>query len=72
MPEPREHIEPNTFLKYHVMYRFLARSLNGEELFEKLNNFRIQIRIFTKVESIRPCDIPNVSTKFPQLILGGT
>ncbi len=31
MPDPREHIWPNTFLKYRAMYHFWAPSLNGEE-----------------------------------------
>ena len=43
---------------------FLVRSLKGEESLYKLNNSRIQIRIVTKIESIRLCDTPNVSTKF--------
>ena len=45
---------------------FLAPSLNGEESLKKLNNSRIWIHIpiFTKMESIRPCETPNLSTKF--------
>ena len=41
---------------------FLARSLNGEESLRKINNsrFHIRIRIFTKIESIRPCDTANL------------
>ena len=33
MPDPVEHIGPNTFLKYHATqyYIVLALSLNGEE-----------------------------------------
>ena len=30
----------------------------------QLNNYRIWIQIFTKIESIRPCDTPKLSTKF--------
>ena len=45
---------------------FLALSLNGEESLWKLNNSRICIHvwIFTKIESIRPCHTPNISTEF--------
>ena len=68
MPDPREHIGPNTCLKYHAIqsYIVLALSLNGEDSLGKLNNSRIQIqiRIFTKIESIRPCYTHNVSSKF--------
>ena len=62
MPDPREHIGPNTFLKY----RFSPYLSNGEESLWKLNNSRIQIciRIFTKIESIRRGHTPNMSTKF--------
>ena len=45
---------------------FLALSLNGEESLCKLSNTRmqIQIRIFTKIESILSCHTPNTSTKY--------
>ena len=39
MPDPREHIGPITFLKYHAVQRtvsFLAQSLNGEESLKKI------------------------------------
>ena len=67
MPNPREYIGPNTFLKYHVMYQsFLALSLNGKQSLYQLNKSRIQIRIriFTKIEAIPRGPTPNVSTRF--------
>ena len=36
MPDPREYIWPNTFLKYRAIYRFGALSLNGEESLKKI------------------------------------
>ena len=68
MPDPREHIGPNTFLKYLATqyYIVFGTTLNGEESLKKLNSSRVQIRIriFTKIESNRPCHTPNLSTKF--------
>ena len=42
---------------------FLVPSLNGEESLKKLNNTRIQIQIFTKIESILPRHTPNLCSK---------
>ena len=38
MSDPREHIWPKTFLKYHAICRFWALSLNGEESLQKLTD----------------------------------
>ena len=68
MPDPWEHIGSNTFLKYHAIQNYIVFGLIFQRwwITLKLNNSRIQIRIriFTKIESIRPCHTPNLSTKF--------
>jgi len=60
MPDPRQHIGPITFFEISCYVSFLALSLNGEESLGKLNNSRVQIRIFTKIESIRHCRTEDV------------
>ena len=59
MPDPREHIGPNTFLKYHAVQYYIVLGAISQwwRITSKLNNSRIQIRIqiFTKIESICPC-----------------
>ena len=68
MPDPREHIGPNTFLKYRAkQYYIVFGPISGEEsLFKKSNNSRFRIRswIFSKIESIHRGCTPNLSTKF--------
>ena len=60
MHEPREHIGPITFLKHHAIYRFWP-DLSMVKNHLKINNPRIQIqiRIFTKIETILPCHTSN-------------
>ena len=51
---------------YRVLYSFWPFHSMVKNHFYKLNNSRIQIQIrnFTKIESIFPCHTPNLSTKF--------
>ena len=53
----------HNFLRYHVIYNFWP---NLSMVKNHLKNYQIQIRIriFTKIESILPCDRHNISTKF--------
>ena len=47
-----------------MLYISLSQSLNGEESLFKNCSSRIRIRIFTKIESVRPCHTLNLSTTF--------
>ena len=51
---------------YTVLHRFWLYLSRVKNQIKKINNSRIQIwiRIFTKIESICPCDMPNLSTIF--------
>ena len=64
MADPKEHIGAQYIIEISCDISFFALSLNGEESLRKLNNSRIQIRIFTKIKSICHGHTPNLSTKF--------
>ena len=54
----------HNFLRYRAIYHFWAPSLNGEESLKKTYQIWTRIRIFTKIESVRHCHAPTMSTKF--------
>ena len=75
VPPPRDACStrtcrgPNRCLKYYAgtgLYRFWPNLSMVKNHLKKLNNylFQIWIRIFTKMESILPCQTPDVSTEF--------
>ena len=54
-------IRPQLFLISHYICRFWPQLSTGEESLQKLRNSHIWI--FTGIESIRPCQTPNLSIK---------
>ena len=72
IPPPRNAWSTTTYRVQYIFeiscyIWFLALSLKSEESLSKLNNscIQIRIRIFTKIESVRPYHTPNLPTKFP-------
>ena len=61
MTAPREHIGPNTFLKYRATYRFWPDLLMVKNHTKHSSS---RIRIFTKIETIHCRHTLNLSTKF--------